>query len=281
MYKIILFSFLIILTHACSQNKETESSNKMQVENKDIPKQEINLQEEDKEIAKPETKSDTTLKEEVLENLNLEKNSYTGFKEIKERMQKRENVKIVCFGNSITNGYKVGTYGRVANPYPETLEKLWQKEYNNPNIKVINEGHNGWRVDQAFNQLQNLVIDKKPDLVTIMFGINDAYANYSLPKYMQYLKQIIRQLKAHNIKILLLTPTPIDRPENKLVQKYCQIMQVVSKEENIAFFNIHQTILERKQKESVKFAQLLPDDIHFGDEYYVWIADSIAELWKK
>lgn len=278
MYKTFVFSFWILLVNACSPEKQTtETDTKIQ----QTKRQNIKSTSSDEELENTkQSEKETITSKEMLKNLHLE-SLYMGLEELKEKMKKGEKVKLVCFGNSITNGYRVGTYGKVENPYPETLEKIWQKEYNNPNIQVINEGHNGWRIDQAFAQLQNLVISKQPDLVSIMFGINDAYANYSLAKYEQYLKQIIAKLKAQNIKVLLLSPTPINRPENEKVQAYCEVMQKIAKEEKIAFFNVHQAVSERKQTKSVKFKQLLPDDIHFGDDYYAWIAEIIAEEWRK
>ncbi|NJO02882.1 MAG: SGNH/GDSL hydrolase family protein [Bacteroidia bacterium] len=104
---------------------------------------------------------------------------HTGLDSLITLMKQGEPVKIVCYGNSITHGYRVGSFGQVAHPYPEVLEERLQNQFKNPHIRVINEGHNGWRSDQALASLPSLVLKQLPHLVIVKFGINDAYSQFS------------------------------------------------------------------------------------------------------
>jgi lysophospholipase L1-like esterase len=199
---------------------------------------------------------------------------------ILQKMAKGEPVQIVCFGNSITRGYKVNSFGIVDNPYPKVLEKLWQEHYKNPKIKLFNEGHNGWRSDQALNNLSNLVLNQKPHLVILEFGINDAYSHFSTTVFENKMQSIVNELVKYNHQVLLLTPTPITTPYNQKVIAYCKILEKIAQKSSISFLNIHQIISQRAENEQVKKADLLPDGVHFADDKYAWIAEAIFEFCK-
>ncbi len=194
--------------------------------------------------------------------------------------QNKDTLKIICYGNSITNGYKVGSSGRVAQPYPETLEKLLKAHYQNPYIKVINQGHNGWRSAEALKNVQSLVINERPHLVILKFGINDVYSNLSPARFEQNMRQLIGKIKNENIKILLLLPTPIQTVYEEKVQQYAPVLQKITQDEKIAFFDLHTAMLQRADKENVVLGKLLPDNIHLNDPYYPWIAEEILHFLK-
>jgi lysophospholipase L1-like esterase len=79
-------------------------------------------------------------------------------------------VTIVCFGDSITGVYD-HTGGRRA--YPEMLEIALQKAYPKAQVKVVNAGVSGDTTRQALERIEVDVLQHKPQLVTIMFGMND------------------------------------------------------------------------------------------------------------
>jgi lysophospholipase L1-like esterase len=219
-------------------------------------------------------------KEKMNDRLVFEKHSEAYLKDIIHRMQKGDAVKIVCFGNSITKGYKVGSYQTVEHPYPQSLEKMLQEHFKNPAIQVINEGHNGWKSNQALEYLPH-IIAQKPDLVMLKFGINDAYSRFSLPFYETKITQIIAQLQQNQIKVLLLSPTPIHTSLNATVLSYAEVLPKIAENKNIAFFDLHQALNEKASQEKVDFETLLPDDIHLADDKYIWIAELIFHYLKK
>ncbi|OJJ14207.1 hypothetical protein BKI52_43845 [marine bacterium AO1-C] len=190
-------------------------------------------------------------------------------------LQKGDSLKVVCFGNSITNGYKVGSFGTVANPYPYVLERLLKKKYPNAGLKVVKEGHNGWRSDQGAKNLDQLVLVKKPDFVTLMFGINDAYAGWTTTFFQQQMERIITQLKAQNIEVIVLGFTPFTTPYNEKAITYLPVLKNLAQKHNCGFVNLHKTLLERIQKDKLDLDKVFPDEVHFGDEYYALIAEEI------
>ena len=193
-------------------------------------------------------------------------------------LQKGDSTKLLCFGNSITNGYKVGSFGTVTNPYPYVLEKLLKKKYPNAALKVIKEGHNGWRSDQGAKNLDKLVIAKKPDFVTLMFGINDAYSGWSTTFFQQQMERIITKLKAQNIEVIILGFTPFTTSYNDKAINYLPVLKNLAQKHSCGFINLHQAILERAQKDNLDLDKVFPDEVHFGDEYYALIAEEIFSV---
>src|SRR5688572_6576438 len=79
-------------------------------------------------------------------------------------------VKIVCIGDSITGVY-YHTGGRRA--YPEILEVALHRAYPNARVQVINAGISGDTLKGGLARLDRDVLRHSPQLVTIMFGMND------------------------------------------------------------------------------------------------------------
>src|SRR2546425_657453 len=82
-------------------------------------------------------------------------------------------VRIVALGDSITRGVRPGVKAE------ETFAFLLQKGLQKERIpaEVINAGIGGERTDQALMRLGSAVIDRKPQVVTIMYGTNDSYVD--------------------------------------------------------------------------------------------------------
>ena len=82
------------------------------------------------------------------------------------------SVCIVALGDSITNG--VGQSGLKET---ETFRDITRRELTRrlgKTVEMVNAGVNGDIVTLAIKRLQADVMDRKPDVVTIMFGGNEA-----------------------------------------------------------------------------------------------------------
>ncbi len=202
-------------------------------------------------------------------------------KVFEKKLAKKQILKIVCYGNSITNGYKVRSNTIVGNPYPHILESLLRKHYQNDSIQVIKEGKNGRRSDQAFDDLDKRVLIHNPDIVILEFGINDAYSNFSPAFFRKKMWQIIEKLQKRQITVLVASPTPVISHKQKQVWELTQTLHLLCQEKNIAFVNLYESIQFVAQKENIAMISVLPDKIHFADHNYEWIADIIFEYLKE
>ena len=82
-------------------------------------------------------------------------------------------MKIVCFGDSLTYGY--GVLEHIA--YPYYLSKELPKAYPQYTWEIRNSGINGHTTREALARLKGSVLQHKPQIVFIWFGSNDSALN--------------------------------------------------------------------------------------------------------
>lgn len=199
-------------------------------------------------------------------------NTYTGLDSLYTRMAANDTVTIVCYGNSITYGGGI--------TYPQTFQNLLQLEYNNPNITVINEGHPGWTAEMAAGGMDSLVLPHQPDLVTIIFGINDIYHDKDTVNYKHNLGMMANTLIQLGIPVLIMSPTPLNNQANYVLTTYCTAANEVATEYNVAFFNMHFAMVERIYAETDKAETIMPDEIHYTNFGYQLIGEELMKYWQ-
>lgn len=108
-------------------------------------------------------------------------------------------IKYLALGDSLTAGVGVADY-KNSFPYLVAL-KLSSKQ----NIELINLARPGdTSSDLLINQIPKTLAEK-PDLITILIGVNDIHNFISLKKFEDNLTQIVKALKQTNAKIYLLS----------------------------------------------------------------------------
>jgi lysophospholipase L1-like esterase len=129
-------------------------------------------------------------------------------------------VTIVCLGDSVTGVY-YHTGGRRA--YPEMLELAIRKALPQAQVKVINAGISGHATTQGLARLDRDVLQHKPDLVTISFGLNDM-TRLTEEQFVANLKTLVVRCREAKAQVVLCTPNAVittsGRPVEKLV-RYC------------------------------------------------------------
>ncbi len=110
-------------------------------------------------------------------------------------------INIVCLGDSVTHG----CFLYEASPedaYPVKLRKILEFYCPNQVFNVINSGISGDTATGALKRLDRDVIKHQPDLVFVMFGVNDCN---DLPMYYQSLETIFKTLNEKNIPCVYIT----------------------------------------------------------------------------
>ena len=121
-------------------------------------------------------------------------------------------VTLVAFGDSTTAPREN------LEVYSELLEK--QLKARTPAARVINAGVRGNNTEDAARRFQTDVLDHKPDLVVLQFGINDSAVDVwkqppadkprvDLTLFRNHLQFFIRTLKTRGVKVVLMTPNPL------------------------------------------------------------------------
>jgi dipeptidyl aminopeptidase/acylaminoacyl peptidase/lysophospholipase L1-like esterase len=115
---------------------------------------------------------------------------------------------IVMLGDSITKGIRAGvkTEETFAAIVEARLNELGWK------VRVTNIGVGGERTDQALQRLGHDVLEKKPSLVTIMYGTNDSYVDpgndvsrLPLETYRANLRELVQRVRDAGAVPLLMT----------------------------------------------------------------------------
>lgn len=210
-----------------------------------------------------------------------------------------KEIKIVAFGDSITNGVRPD--GSVAEE--DTFRYLLQQrliESTRKKIKVINAGVNADITTLALDRIDRDVLKHKPDYVTIMFGVNDAgffrpdgpvadTPRTSKEDFGDSLLKMIELLSEIDAQPILVTPVPMspsyhlaDYPPyvehglNYLVDEYSDIIRLLVEELNLPLIDVH-----RRFSENPETQKFVPDGIHPDKRGHKLISDVYFELFSK
>lgn len=87
----------------------------------------------------------------------------------------KENQKVVCIGDSITDCGRRAEFAPFGNGYVKYFNDMLIAGYPEKNITVINKGISGNTIIDLENRWEDDVIYHKPDWLTILIGINDLH----------------------------------------------------------------------------------------------------------
>ena len=168
---------------------------------------------------------------------------------------------------------------------------------------IINAGKGGENTDQARERFEQDVLARKPDIVTIYYGLNDAaidvWKDATAPrvtadKFEENLRHFTKRLKEAGTKVILMTPNPccwspqekelygkppydINDVEgiNKVLQEHIAAVRKVAVGENVALVDVYQILSDYAHTHS--YNELLLDGVHPNEYAHRLIADALLE----
>lgn len=183
----------------------------------------------------------------------------------------KKESKIVLFGDSIT---------RSVFPF---LKKEIEQKYPEKNYLLINEGINSQTTRDALKRINN-IIDIKPDVVVIAFGMNDwrpaVEEMYGVSKfeYKNNLLKMIDIFESKGIRVLLNTITPsfnFEKNEYNLETKdYSHIVRKVAREKKIKIIDLE--VFWKREIPNMK--EGLRDYLHPNERGYKLISKYLTIL---
>jgi lysophospholipase L1-like esterase len=196
--------------------------------------------------------------------------------EIAEKLKAgSEPVCTVCFGDSVTGLY-YHTGGRRA--YTDMLGIALKRTFPRANVTPINEGISGHTTRDALKRIDRDVLRHQPDLVTVMFGLNDM-TRVPLDEYRQNLVTIIEKCRAAGAKVLLCTPNSVittsSRPSEKL-KEYCEIVRRVSREQRVALCDCYRAFEAVRKQDPLAWRLLMSDEIHPNRDGHQLLAEEMS-----
>lgn len=189
----------------------------------------------------------------------------------RDKLRRGDAVKIVAFGDSITAG------GDATSPelvFWQRWASALQGKYPRAKITAINGATGGDSTVQGLARLQEKVINARPDLVLVGFGMNDHNVNgVPLDRFEANLREIIVRIRASTgAEIVLYSafpPNPKWKFGSNHMQDYAAATQRAAKDTQCAYADVYdnwQAISMRKKPED-----LLGNNINHPNDYGHWI----------
>ncbi len=109
---------------------------------------------------------------------------------------------IVFVGDSLTDGAA----------WPDWVVATL-KANGHPDLGFANAGVCGDTIARVKARLKADVLEQKPDLVTLCIGVNDTITGVPREQYLKDMGDVIGQMRAQGIKVLLMMPPSLEKPE--------------------------------------------------------------------
>jgi acyl-CoA thioesterase I len=193
------------------------------------------------------------------------------------RLQAEGDFTIVAFGDSITAG---GEATRPELIFWQRWADGLQRKYPATRITAINGATGGDSTRQGLDRLANKVLDQRPDLVLLAFGMNDHNrGGVPIPEFEANLKELISRIRTGNgAKVVLCSafpPNPNWKFGSHRMEEYAAATERVAHETGTAFADVYrnwQAIAEHKKPED-----LLGNDINHPNDFGHWIYFRVLE----
>ncbi len=188
----------------------------------------------------------------------------------------KEPVRVVCLGDSVTGVY-YHTGGRRA--YPEMMQVALRRLYPNAQVEVFNAGISGNTTVDALKRLDADVLAHKPQLVTVMLGLNDM-VRVPLEEYEANLATILRKCREAGADATLCTPNAVtdtpSRPTAKLVE-YIAGIRRVGEREQVPVVDCYAAFEAVRAADPARWQMLMSDEIHPNMMGHKLLAETIMQ----
>jgi len=185
-------------------------------------------------------------------------------------------VRVVCFGDSITGVY-YHTGGRRA--WCDMLGIALGKAYPKAQIRMINAGISGHATSQGLARMEKDVLAHKPQLVVVMFGMNDVVRT-DAERFEANLRTIVRRCRESEAAVVLCTPNSVypnpTRPMTRLAQ-FAQIVRDVATDMLVRLADCFAAYEDTRREDVTRWRLLMSETIHPGMNGHKFFAEVIAE----
>ena len=126
---------------------------------------------------------------------------------------------------------------------------------NGIDIKIIPAGISGHKSNQMRARLDNDVLAKKPNWMTLSCGVNDVWhgeKGVPLDEYKANITDIVDRCQKAGVKVVILTSTqislPVDNPNNVKLIPYNAFLRDLAKERNLPLADLNADMLAEQEK---------------------------------
>ena len=179
----------------------------------------------------------------------------------------------VAFGDSITEGYGV-TRGFVS-----YLTEMILSHRSDLELVTFNTGMSGDTSRGGLYRLGRDVVEHRPDLVTINFGVNDAFSGISPEQFKNNLRDMVTRIKdsgCDRIVLLSCESIPEEWAEEQVLP-YWAAMKSLADDLKCVYADVHDKWLRELEAGRPVGDLIIPGDLHPSQEGHRLIAVSVFE----
>ncbi len=162
--------------------------------------------------------------------------------------------------------------------YTDMLGIALRKSAEGAQVETINAGISGHTTVNALARIDKDVLGHKPDLVTVMFGLNDM-VRVPLDDYRANLKTIVAKCREIGAEVVLATPnnvvTTSGRPTEKLIT-YCDVVREVGRELSVPVCDSYREMDGLRARDEFAWRLLMSDAIHPNMDGHKVMAELLA-----
>lgn len=149
-------------------------------------------------------------------------------------------IKIAIFGDDEMMGVSIDTHGAATYVSPDeaqVLQSLLRKDFNDPDITVVNESTGG-RSSSLMNELDGMdgggaaepqrMAQSGASIVIQAHAINDQYGGESVDDYAAYLAQWIQDAQTAGLTPVVEEPGPVCDGDHPWLGKYVTAMEIAA-----------------------------------------------------
>ena len=196
--------------------------------------------------------------------------------------------RILFQGDSITDGNR----GRSADPnhilghgYVFIIAAKFGAAFPELKLDFINRGVSGNTVLDLEKRWQKDTLDLKPDVLSILIGVNDSGRGVSLDQYEQVYDKLLTQAKTANPKIKLVLCAPFVKPTGKInedIRKRQEIVARLAKKHGAALVQFQPVFDEAVKRAPADY--WIWDNVHPTYRGHQLMADEwdrvVRDFWK-
>ena len=190
----------------------------------------------------------------------------------------KQPVKIVCFGDSITGIY-YHSGGRRA--WPEMLGIALKQIYPNSKATIVNSGLSDDSTIRALARFERDVLVHQPDVVVVMFGMNDIVR---LPpdQFRDNLLKIVHLSQSSGAAVIVSTQNNILETEasggrtNQKLAEFADVIRQIGRSEQIPVADCYAAFETIRTRDERAWLMLLSDPFHPNMNGHKRIAEQVA-----
>lgn len=199
---------------------------------------------------------------------------------LKLKWPKNHTINLVFHGHSVPTGYTTGGVLDRLNSYPYRTLKKVNDFYPYSVVNTITTSIGGEQAEQGAKRFKDEVLNHKPDVLFIDYGLNDRSIGLERAKIAW--EQMIQEALEYGIKVILLTPTPdlkedITAKDTPLAKHSNQI-RVLAKKYNVGLVDSY--ALFKALAEIQPLRGYMSQNNHINQKGHQFVADAIFEYFK-